>query len=68
MCIRDSPTPASQRGSIRPDAFNRRRDLGGPDPSLPRDAREQARQQKRVAGGTPPTTPREAKKQQTQGA
>eukprot|EP00969_Alexandrium_andersonii_P104130 4595879-Alexandrium_andersonii.AAC.1 len=55
------PTPASQRGSIRPDGFNRREDLGKPDPSLPRDAREQARLQKRVAGGTPPTTPREAK-------
>eukprot|EP00969_Alexandrium_andersonii_P370021 15476382-Alexandrium_andersonii.AAC.1 len=48
--------------------YNRRKDLGKPDPSLPRDPRVQARQQKRIAGSTPPSTPRETKKQQTKGA
>eukprot|EP00969_Alexandrium_andersonii_P078692 3469639-Alexandrium_andersonii.AAC.1 len=44
-------SPALQRGSVRPDVYNRREDLSKPDPSLPRDAHEQARQQKRNAGG-----------------
>eukprot|EP00969_Alexandrium_andersonii_P306295 13539948-Alexandrium_andersonii.AAC.1 len=45
--------PELPRGHNRPGVYDRRRDLGKPDASLPRGPRQQAKQQKRIAGNAP---------------